>query len=308
MRKALIANTVLMIRPIRFGYNEEAALTNAFQNRIGQLSNRQIQELALLEFDAFVNQLKSAGVEVLVYEDTPEPHTPDSIFPNNWLSACVHSRNLFTYPMNAANRAAERRADIITDIAVQNGFDINRSLEKLEEEKTFLEGTGSLVLDHQNKIAYAALSPRTNPAVLEKWCQLSGFEPFTFKAYGPKGEEIYHTNVLMCMADEFAVIGLDAIDQNDRAKVKTQIESTGKTIIEISFQQMNQYAGNMLQLSNQAGEKLLVMSSQAYHSLNKNQIQQIESQFKNRIIAPPINVIETIGGGSARCMLAEIFH
>lgn len=305
----MIANTVLMVRPVRFGYNEETAATNSFQNRITQLSNKQIQEIARLEFDAFVEELRKWGIIVLDYDDERYPYTPDSIFPNNWFSTCPHTKTIYTYPMCNANRADERREDIIKDLSGRSEYKVNNTLVKFEQERKYLEGTGSLVLDHQNKIAYAAISPRTHVKVLEKWSKLTGFEVVYFTAYGPQNDQIYHTNVMMCVADEYVVICLDTIaNKAERKEVINSIEESGKTIINITTAQMSDaFAGNMLQLATKRGQKYLVMSSRAEQSLTEKQLKTITKTFDNKIIGVPINIIESVGGGSARCMMAEVF-
>ena len=250
MINSYIADTVLMVRPIAFGFNEQAAETNAFQSKIDQLEEVQIQQIAELEFDAFVNKLRINGIQVIVFNDNKHQHTPDSIFPNNWFSTCPHTKSLFTYPMKNSNRTAERREDILAKLEQVTGYQLNNELLIWENKNMALEGTGSLVLDHQNKIAYAALSPRTELEIINQWCERTGFKLCAFYAYGPANEHIYHTNVVMTMADDYALIALDTIrDNEERLKVIEHIESAAnKKLIDISISQMNQYAGNMLQL------------------------------------------------------------
>ncbi len=304
-----IANTVLMVRPVQFGFNEEAAETNSFQHRLESLSARQIQEVASLEFDAFVATLRDNGIKVKVFNDTLDFHTPDSIFPNNWFSTCPHSKTIYAYPMKNESRSAERREDIVEDLKKDTGFSYDDSLLSYESKDKSLEGTGSLVLDHQNKLAYAALSPRTEKTILDKWCQKTGFEAIIFHTLDKDGGEIYHTNVMMTMADEYAVIALETIhNQNERIQVDQILASTGKDVIDITIDQMEQFAGNMLQLQNDKGEKFLVMSSTAELSLTYLQRKMIEDKHQNTILSSPVNIIETIGGGSARCMMAEVFR
>ena len=308
MLKKLIANTVLMVRPAAFGFNEEAAESNAFQKEISTFNPLQIQEIAELEFDNFVNTLRAHGIQVLVYNDLPDPFTPDAVFPNNWFSTCVHTETIFTYPQKINVRSRERREDITEELKMRIGYKLDEGLLKNEVLGKALEGTGSLVLDHQNKIAYAALSPRTDEEVLDEWCRKSEFKKSAFKAYGDDGTLVYHTNVLMTMADKYVIIALDAIrDQDERNALVQQFKQTGKEIIEISIPQMNAFAGNMLQLLNDLEQECLIMSSSAFKSLSARQIEIITKKHRNRIISVPINVIETIGGGSARCMLAEVF-
>ncbi len=304
----MIANTVLMIRPVRFGYNEQTAQSNAFQNRLKELTNRQIKEIALLEFDNYVKALRSAGIQVEVFNDTNYPYTPDSIFPNNWFSTSPFSKQLLTYPMNSPNRSDERREDILQTLSEKYGYIIDEQLVRFELERRYLEGTGAMVLDHFNKVCYAAISPRTHIKVLKAWAELTGYELVYFSAFGPSGEQIYHTNVLMCIADNYVVIALKAIKREERKKVVKKLEKSGKTIIDISKKQMNEFAGNMLQLQNKKGEKLLVMSNQARNCLTKAQVTMITEKLNNKIVSAPLNIIEAVGGGSARCMIAELFY
>lgn len=303
------ASTVLMIRPVRFGFNEETALTNSFQSAIPQLATNQIQDIALLEFDNFVEQLQQHGVEVLVVNDTPYPHTPDSIFPNNWLSTHQNG-TVVTYPMKTPNRRAERREDIIAALSDNFGLTVNKR-EHFEEYETLgqiLEGTGSLVLDRVHRIAYASVSERTNPDLVLKWVQRMNYQTAVlFSAYDTKGL-IYHTNVVMCVGEGFAVLGSHAIaNTRERLLVMQQLENTGHEIIEVTNEQLLQnFAGNMLQLRNKQGERILVLSQQAYDSLDYRQIKSL--QRHNDLLLPiPIHIIETIGGGSVRCMLCEVF-
>ncbi len=291
-----------MIRPVNFGFNEQTAGSNAFQNRNAE--QQQVQDKALMEFDGLVDVLRENGVEVIVVDDTNEPHTPDSIFPNNWVSF-HQDGTVFLYPMMAENRRLERREDII--MGLEDEFKIKHviDLSRFEHEHKFLEGTGSMVLDRENKIAYACLSPRTDKEVMDLFCKESGYKPVLFHAVDENGMDIYHTNVLMCMGSKFAVICLDSIqDENEKNSVTSILKLTHKDIIAISFAQMNQFAGNMLELKNKAGDSLLVMSQNAYNSLSTNQKTSLEKYC--RIVYADINTIESNGGGSARCMIAEI--
>ena len=293
---------ILMIRPVNFGFNEETAGSNAFQNR--NAAKDGVNEKAQLEFDRMVNTLCSNGIDVTVIDDTHEPHTPDSIFPNNWVS--FHDNGeIFLYPMQAENRRLERREDIITKLedsfAVKHIIDLSR----FEAEDKFLEGTGSMVLDRVNKIAYACLSPRTNREVLDLFCERAGYKAISFEAADEKGKAIYHTNVLMCVGSKFAVICLDSIaNPHERIVVKESLLSTQKEIIDISFDQMNQFAGNMLEVKNAEDENLIVMSKNAFAALDDEQKTTLEKYGK--LIYSDINTIETNGGGSARCMMAEV--
>ena len=292
---------ILMIRPVRFDFNEQTAASNAFQTR--QKDNN-IEDNALIEFNNLANILRQNGVDVIVIDDTLEPHTPDSIFPNNWVS--FHDDgNIFLYPMQAENRRLERREDIISDL--EDNFKVHHivDLSRYEHEGKFLEGTGSMVLDRVNKIAYACLSPRTDKDVLAIFCDQTGYHAVCFDAADEHGKAIYHTNVLMCIGNNFAVICLDSIaNPYEKIMIAESLKSNQKEIIDISFEQMNQFAGNMLELQNKNGEALIVMSQSAFRSLNEEQKNSLEKYGK--LVYCDINTIETNGGGSARCMIAEV--
>ncbi len=305
----LIADTVLMIEPIAFGFNEAAAETNSFQQRVLDQTTDEIQHIALHEFIAYVDLLRSHGIKVVVFKDEKVPYTPDSIFPNNWFSTDPFDRSMYLFPMANKNRADERRKDIIDFLSQSKKYTLNESLLQYESQKQYLEGTGSMVLDHQQKIAYACLSPRTNETLFLEWCDAAKYEAVSFTSHGSDGSEVYHTNVVMTMADKYVVICLNSIsDQKERTKVKTLLQDKSKKeIIDISMAQMNAFAGNMMQLRNESGDKFLVMSNTAKEALNRDQISLIENTFNNKILAPKIDMIETIGGGSARCMIAELF-
>ncbi len=296
---------ILMIRPVRFGFNEQTATSNAFQNiSFGEATQANAQTEALQEFDQMTQHLKRLGVDVIVIDDTPEPHTPDAIFPNNWVS--FHNNGtVITYPMQAENRRLERREDIITTLEKQ--FYINRrvDLSGFEAQEAFLEGTGSMVLDRKHKIAYACLSPRTHASVLKAFSIQMNYDIVSFTAVDAQQRQIYHTNVLMCVGDMFAVICLEAIpDLDERIMVRNTLEQTGKQIVEISLAQMNQFAGNMLEIKNLQGDKLLIMSDAAYYSLTPEQIGTLGDYCS--IHHFDLSMIEGNGGGSARCMMAEI--
>jgi len=305
---------VFMVRPRNFYLNKETKQDNKFQTSLS-LTAEEIQERALLEFDAFVDKLRLAGIRVNVIQDSLDTDTPDSIFPNNWVS--FHSDGAYVlYPMKCKTRQLERRADIITHLRL-NGYQINENslidLSKYEKEQQFLEGTGSLVLDRINKIAYAALSERTDAALVETFVSVSGYRAVTFHAFSGGIDEgdvypIYHTNVMMCIGDKFAVVCLESIlNVQERGAVKATIESSGKEIVEISLDQLKQFAGNMLQLENvQNNSKVLVMSSSAFSSLDSLQKEKL-MKWNQEILAAKIDTIETLGGGSARCCIAEIF-
>jgi hypothetical protein len=301
----LQTSNILMIRPVNFGFNEQTAISNAFQNvEFGKANASKAQEIALLEFDTIVGKLKAVGVNVIVVEDTLEPRTPDSIFPNNWISF-HEDGTIVTYPMQAENRRQERREDIIQLIEKQ--FVVNKKIDLtfFEDDEMYLEGTGSMVLDRQNKIAYACLSPRTSEEVLEEFRLETGYSIVYFDAFDADTKAIYHTNVLMCVATEFVVICLDLIpDKKEKNKVIESIEKSGKEIIEITLAQMNHFAGNMLEVVGENNVKYLIMSSSAYNSLTQNQIEKLEKYSK--IIHSDLSMIEGNGGGSARCMMAEV--
>ncbi len=293
---------LLMIRPVRFDFNAETAVNNSFQVNAKDIL---AQEKAAEEFNRFISVLTDNGIDVTVVNDTPEPHTPDSIFPNNWIS--FHSDgSICLYPMYAQNRRLERKESVLQAIDKKYIVSKKIDLSNYEQSNIFLEGTGSMVLDRDHRIAYACLSPRTDLTILKDFCNQLNYTPIYFWALDGGNQPIYHTNVMMCVADEYVVICLESIpDLAERQLVVDSITESGKAIIAIGFDQMNHFAGNMLQVHNQAGTKFLVMSSQAFRSLNKVQIEQIEGY--NQIIHSDITTIETNGGGSARCMMAEVF-
>jgi hypothetical protein len=294
-------NQLLMIRPVDFKFNTQTAVNNKFQEAS---ADNGVQEQALKEFDDFVSLLRVNGVEVTVIDDTLEPETPDSIFPNNWISFHEGGR-VILYPMFSENRRLERRDDIVMKIREEYNVTILNDLSVYEAEGVYLEGTGSMVLDRQHKIAYACLSVRTDKKVLEDFCEKSGYTAFTFAATDSSGFPIYHTNVMMCIGDRFAVVCLESVkDAQERGNLLTSLTGSGKEVVEITLDQMNHFAGNMLQVKNNTEELLLVMSEQAYQSLKPEQIATLSKY--NRLIAAPLYTIEKNGGGSARCMLAEI--
>jgi hypothetical protein len=293
---------LLMIRPVDFKFNEQTAGNNKFQQASAQQKNVQAQ--ALKEFDDFVGMLRANQVEVTVIDDTHNPETPDSIFPNNWVSFHDDGQ-VFLYPMFSENRRLERRNDIIFKLNENFKIDQVTDLSFYEEKSVYLEGTGSMVLDRENKTAYSCLSVRTDEKVLADFCRRTGYSAVAFHATDAEGFPIYHTNVMMCIGDQFAVICLESIpDKKEREMVVSRLSSNGHEIIEISPDQMNHFSGNMLQVQNNSGDPLLVMSEQAYLSLNADQIERLEKY--SRIIFSPLYTIEKNGGGSARCMLAEI--
>ncbi|SIS48352.1 hypothetical protein SAMN05421789_1026 [Kaistella chaponensis] len=300
------AKTVLMVEPIAFGYNSQTAENNYFQK---EQKETDIQEKALQEFNNFAAKLREKGINVITVKDTLNPHSPDSIFPNNWVSF-HEDGTVALYPMFALNRRVERRPEILERLK-DEGFKINtvEDFSPFENEEKYLEGTGSMIFDHDYKIAYGSVSLRLDEELFRNFCSKFGFTPIVFHSYQNVGDQrlpIYHTNVMMCVAEQFVVICLDCIDDEmEREKVQEVIKSSNKELIEISEDQLQQFAGNMLQVQNEEGDKFLVMSETAYKSLTKLQVERIENYCG--IIYADLNTIETNGGGSARCMLAEVF-
>ena len=296
-----------MIRPVNFNYNYETAINNAFQSLLDE-NDVNVQEKALAQFDSLVDLLRSNGVDVTVVEDTPLPHTPDSIFPNNWVTffednngtICVHS-------MFAVNRRAEKKPHVLR--AVAERFTITDTIDftRFESAEEFLEGTGSMVLDRKNRIAYACLSMRTNYRAFQEFCRVMCYHGVPFQAQDAHGRDVYHTNVMMSVGDHFAVVCLDTIRrESEKLRVIESLTGTGKEIIAIDIGQMMRFAGNCLQLQNGLnGEKILVLSKQAYKSLRGEQIERLSRHSK--IVTADVDIIELHGGGSVRCMIAEIF-
>ena len=303
-----ITNTILMIRPINFRMNEQTAVNNYFQETI-DVKNAEINAKAQEEFDAFVAKLKQVGINVIVEQDDVLADTPDSIFPNNWVSFHENG-DVAIYPMFAENRRLERREDVL-EILEEKGFVINNVVDytEAEEEDIFLEGTGSMILDRQNQKAYCALSPRADEELFIEFCEDFEYFPVIFTANQTvenRREAIYHTNVMMCVAEQFAVVCLASIDdKKERKNLIKHLKENNKEVIDITEEQVHAFAGNMLQVNGANNEQFLVMSSSAYNSLTKAQIQRIEKY--NAIIHSPLTTIETCGGGSARCMMAEVF-
>jgi len=296
---------VLMIRPFNFAFNNQTALSNVFQKATADINPGVIQQKALEEFDTLVEVLKAKGIEVKVVADTMEPAKPDAVFPNNWASF-HEDGTVILYPMFAPNRRLEKRSEIIgilrADYKIKNIVD----LSGYEFIDRFLEGTGSVVFDHDNSIAYACLSSRTNQELLYILADRLHYEPLWFYAYDARGVEIYHTNVMMCIAEKFVIICIDAIrDEKQKELVANTIIKTGHELIAISFDQMTKFAGNMLALKNNLGQDLLVMSQTASDSLTVDQKSRMSKYCE--MVSVPIPTIETIGGGSVRCMIAEIF-
>lgn len=304
-----VSNTILMIRPVSFRMNEETAVNNYYQHVLENLTPETVQFKALQEFDNYVDKLTAIGVNVIVVNDTKESDTPDSIFPNNWISF-HESGDVGLYPMYAENRRLERRDDIL-DILEQKGFEIDNIIDytSAEDEDLFLESTGSLALDRVNGKSYCALSPRADEDLFIEFCEDFEYTPVSFVAYQTVNGErlpIYHTNVMMCLAETFSVICLDCIDdKKERKNVVNQLKEEGKEIITITEKQVANFAGNMLQVVGHNDERFLIMSNAAYNSLTPIQIDKIEKHCK--IVSSSLDTIEACGGGSARCMMAEVF-
>lgn len=304
-----ITSHILMIEPTAFGFNAETAVNNYFQQNDNPEA-AQIQQQAHAEFCNMVEMLRGFGITVITIMDTENPHTPDSIFPNNWISF-HEDGTVALYPMFAKNRRSERRSDILETLK-SRGLKVEKQIDYTQYElnNTFLEGTGSMILDRAKKIAYAAISERTDRNLFLKFCTDFEYKPITFSSYQTVNNNrlpIYHTNVMMCVAENYAVICLDTIDDLDeRGSVVMSLINSGKKIVEISENQMRQFAGNALQVENSNGRRYLIMSQSAFDSLDEIQIHSL-SNF-NEIIAIPIPTIEKYGGGGVRCMMAELFN
>ncbi len=291
-------NHILMVRPARFSFNEETAVNNAFQQR----GEGDIAQQAVAEFDAFVALLRANGIVVDVLQDTALPFTPDSIFPNNCFS--THGSTLVLYPMFAHNRRLEREKLMVQLDGMH--FSEVIDLTAYEADHRFLEGTGSLVLDREHRMAYACLSPRTDEDVLREWASRLGYCYLTFHSEDEQGTPVYHTNVVMHIGTRHAVVCLESVsDAAQRARLRASLEANGKQVVPITLEQMHHFAGNMLELTGADGEQLLVMSATARASLTPAQVSELETA--TRIVSPDIHTIETAGGGSARCMMAELF-
>lgn len=300
-----LASTVLMIRPVRFESNPETADSNRFQGRANASAEQQ-QQAALAEFDGLVGALRDNGIEVIVFDDKPEPHTPDSIFPNNWVSFHADGR-VVLYPMEARNRRAERRTDIIDSLGEDHGFAVSEVVELSahEDDARYLEGTGSMVLDRTGHVAYACLSSRTHLGPLGDFAQRMDYEVVSFEAVDRDGVPIYHTNVLMHVGEKLAVICDAAIPREEqRAAVLQRLRGSGREIIALTYDQLDAFAGNMLELRRADGGRLVAMSRQAFDSLDDEQRRVL--QDNGEVLAVPIDTIEASAGGSVRCMLAEI--
>ncbi len=300
-----LASTVLMIRPARFESNPMTAESNRFQGR-NPLSPEQQHNVAVQEFDALVEVLREAGIKVVLVQDTPEPHTPDSIFPNNWVSFHADGR-VVLYPMEAPNRRTERRPDIIEMLDTELGYQVREIIDLSGHEKNahYLEGTGSMVLDRTNKIAYACLSSRTQLDPLGDFAQQMDYDVVAFDAFDRNGVRIYHTNVLMNVGEAVAVICSESItDKAQQKAVLAQLKVTGHQVVDLSYEQLDAFAGNMLELRREDGVRVVAMSSQAWNSLNDDQREILQANGK--VVHTPIDNIESSAGGSVRCMLAEV--
>ena len=302
-------NTILMIRPVNFRMNEQTAINNYYQKDLENVLPQTVNAKAQKEFDSYVEKLRAIGVNVIVVNDTEDTDTPDSIFPNNWVSFHENG-NVGVYPMFAENRRLERREDILETLE-EKGFVINNVIDytSAEEEEIFLEGTGSVVLDRANRKAYCALSPRADEELFIEFCEDFEFFPIVFSAnqtVDGKRKAIYHTNVMMCIGETFAVICLSSVDdKKERKNILKHLKDDGKTIIDITEAQVNNFAGNMLQVKGANNEPYLIMSQAAFDCLTKQQINTLEQHTK--IVSSSLSTIELCGGGSARCMMAEVF-
>lgn len=301
-----ITDTILMVRPRHFGFNPETANNNSFQRNDSRLNNQEISQKAIDEFDAFVKKLRAADLEIIVIDDSAQPVKTDAVFPNNWLT--THERGeIVTYPMFSPIRRTERQ-DYVIDRLLQD-YEIHKwvHLEDKELEGRFLEGTGSMILDRINRIVYACRSIRTDEGLLDEFCRWMEYEAVVFDAYDQQGIPIYHTNVMMALGTTYVVICMDAVrNEEQRLLLRECFERTGKELITITLEQMNAFAGNMLQVQKRNGATTyLVMSERAYSALYPDQIDRI--QRHSDILYSPLNTIESFGGGSARCMMAEVY-
>ena len=293
---------ILMVRPYQFYFNQQTAANNFFQSNVN-IENA--NELAIAEFDAMVEKLRAHQIKVNVVQDTKDPSTPDSIFPNNWVST-HEGGTLCLYPMFAQNRRAERKSTVLDFLESNYKIENTLDLTDLEKEGIFLEGTGSMVLDHQNKLAYGCLSERLDKNAFYEWCDKMQFKAIAFKAVDDKAQPIYHTNVMMCMGDQFVVICLESIpNEQEKQLVLESFKKSNKEVIEISQNQLNHFAGNMLQVFDINEKPHLIMSEQAHTSLDPAQVKSLEKY--NPILPISIPTIEALGGGSTRCMMAEIY-
>ncbi len=299
-----IASHILMVRPAAFGYNEETAANNHFQQQLS-ISGTEIHQKALAEFDAMVSLLKEHNINVHVIEDTATPAKPDAVFPNNWISTSP-SGTVSVFPMYAPQRRAEKREDILQWLSEHFVVTAMQDWSEYEVEGRFLEGTGSMVIDHDEKMIYAAISERTSLPLLEKYAATNHYQAIVFLATDKEGRPIYHTNVMMALGEGFCVLCEEAIEEEwELIAVRQLLQSTGHRIIPITREQMQSFAGNLLQVKNSKGELILLLSQTAYNSLRKEQKEVLESL--TRLLPISIPTIELVGGGSVRCMVAEVF-
>jgi hypothetical protein len=302
------AGAVLMIRPAAFDYNPETALTNKMQRPADGQDSR---SLARAEFDGLVRALESEGIAVCAVEDTTEPAKPDAVFPNNWVSF-HEDGTVVLYPMQAETRRRERRREVIEAVVDRVGFKVARILDLThhEQEGRFLEGTGSLILDHVERVVYASLSPRTHPVVVEEWAREMGYDPCVFSAFDRGGVPLYHTNVLMCVGARVAVLGTEAVAPGDRGRTLERLRAGGREVVEIDHEEIVRFAGNMLELATWdealGDSRVLVMSEAARQGLRPDNFARL-SASTDTVLAVPVPTIERLGGGSVRCMLAEVF-
>jgi hypothetical protein len=299
-----IASTILMVRPASFGFNAETAQNNVFQKKV-QTSQKEIQQKAVEEFDKFVTTLRKKGIDVIVYEDTAKPVKPDAVFPNNWFCT-LEDGTVAVFPMYAPNRRIEKRNDLLEMLVDKYKVRDVEDWSEYEAESLFLEGTGSMIIDQEYKVIYACISPRTNKTVLEKFAQAHAYKAMLFSSKDENGTDIYHTNVIMHLGETYAVICLESItSETERIAVSQLLISTGHEVVPISLQQVHAFAGNMLQVKNAKGEKFTILSKSAYNSLTNEQKNILQTH--STLLPIDITTIETIGGGSTRCMMAEIF-
>jgi hypothetical protein len=303
--KKQTTTNIMMVRPANFGYNPQTAVSNTFQDNDTSLSKAKISDLAIEEFDGFVAKLLAAGINVIVAQDADEPKKPDAVFCNNWVSFHTNG-TMILYPMLTPNRRLERQENVIEEITKR--FEVTRrmDLSAHENENRILEGTGSMILDRMNRLVYACLSPRTDADLLDEFCEWAEYEKVVFYSVDRNGQEIYHTNVMMAMGDKFVVISMATIpNEAERTMLLERFRQTNKEVIDLTMEQIEAFAGNMLQVENTDGKTFLVMSEQAFKSLREDQIEAIERH--TAILHAPIYTIEKLGGGSARCMMAEVF-
>lgn len=295
----------MMVRPAHFGFNEETAASNAFQQNDGSLTPAQIRRKAIAEFDNFVQLLRASGVNIIVLDDTDSPIKTDAVFPNNWVTF-HEDGTVITYPMQSEMRRLERREDVLEKLSKQYHIAKRVHLENAESQALFLEGTGSMILDRTNCLVYACISPRTEMSLLDEFCRVTGFEKVIFTAVDGDGKQIYHTNVMMALGETFVVICLETVrDEKEKELLLQKFKETNKEVIEITLAQMMSFAGNMLQVKSKSGDTILVMSEQAFKSLDPTQVRTLNRH--TNLLYSPLYTIEKYGGGSARCMMAEVF-